>query len=121
VVLVPVVLLVGVLGVAFGRVELARAQVADAARAGAEQLAATSVAPGIATQQAAALAAGQLGSACRSDAVGSADGGLEPGGTVRVRVACRVSLADLGLPVVPGDVTVQGSAALPLSPYREGP
>jgi Flp pilus assembly protein TadG len=39
-----------------------------------------------------------------------------PGGTVAVSVSCAVDLADLGLPGLPGERTIQSRAVAPIDP-----
>ncbi len=120
VVLTPVVFLIAVMVLVFGRVADAHEQVAEAARAGAQ---AAAVAP----------SAGQAGSAAESDAeegltdrntlcaaaqVTTDTQAFVPGGSVRVTVVCRVSLSDLPVPGIPGSTSVQATAVAPIDPFR---
>jgi Flp pilus assembly protein TadG len=120
VVLTPVLVLVVLVVVAFGRVAEARQQVVEAARAGAE---AASVQPsGVAAEQEAELEA-TVGTSdhaltCATETVTTDIRHFVPGGQVTVTVACRVPLADLSVSWLPGSTTVQATSTAPIDPYR---
>ncbi len=119
-VLAPVLLIVALASLVFGRVSEARQQVAEAARAGAE---AAAVLPSASTAQwggPAEAVSALIGSrhTCVHVAVAMDISHFVPGGYVTVRVTCQVLLSDLGFPGVPGSTTVQASATAPIDPYR---
>ncbi len=120
VVLAPVLVLFALAALALGRFEMAREQVVAAARAGAE---AASVMPDAASASTAAAAAATPALFGRSHtcsrlqvATGTSD--FVPGGVVRVTVSCRVVLADLLVPGLPGGTTVIATERAPIDPYR---
>jgi len=120
VVLTPVLFILAVTVLAFGRLAEAREQVVESARAGAQMAA---LAPdGAAAQQAAEANAltGSVGrpALCPSARVSTDLSHFYPGGWVTVTVVCPVSLSDLAAPGVPGSTTVQASATAPIDPYR---
>jgi len=120
VVLAPVLLVLAVGSLVFGRVSEARQQVVEAARAGAE---AAAILPSVGTAQwvgsmnAVIDLVGRTHT-CAHVAISVDTGHFVPGGTVTVRVACQVLLSDLAFPGVPGSTVVQASATAPLDPYR---
>jgi len=120
VVLTPVLLLVVLVVVAFGRVAEARQQVVEAARAGAEL---ASVQPdGAAAEQEAELDA-TVGTSdhaltCATETVTTDISHFRPRGHVTVTVTCRVPLADLSVTGLPGSTTVQATSTAPIDPYR---
>ena len=120
VVLTPVVFLFAVMVLAFGRVADAHEQVAEAARAGAQ---AAAVAPSAAQAAAAAESDADEGlidrsTLCASAQVTTDTQSFVPGGSVRVTVVCRVDLADLSVPGLPGSTSVRATAVAPIDPYR---
>lgn len=120
VVLTPVLFLLALMVLVFGRVSEARQQAVEAARAGAE---AAAVEPNASSAQsgAAEIAGAELFGrtrACVSGTVVVDVSQFVPGGSVTVEVACSVDLSDLSVPGVPGSTTVRASATAPLDPYR---
>jgi len=120
VVLTPVLLLVVLVMATFGRVAEARQQVVEAARAGAEV---ASVQPDASDAQIEAELDASVGAAghirtCGGRTVTTDVSHFQPGGYVRVTVACRVPLADLAVPGMPGSTTVQATSTAPIDPYR---
>jgi hypothetical protein len=118
--LTPVLLLLGAMALAFGRVGEARQQVVESSRAGAQVAA---VAADGAAAQASASAAAVSGSPawgrfCPTPKVTTDISHFYPGGYVTVTVVCRVSLSDLAVPGIPGSTTVQASSTAPIDPYR---
>jgi len=120
VVVTPVVLVVVLASLVFGRVVQARQQVVEAARAGAE---AAAVLPTAST----ARWVGSINSmvdlvdrthTCAHATVVVDTGHFVPGGFVTTRVTCLVLLSDLGFPGLPGSTTVSVSATAPIDPYR---
>ncbi len=120
VVLTPVLLLVVLIVVAFGRVGEARQQVMEAARAGAEvaSVQANGAAARIEAVREATVGTAGRGRTCTARTVTTDTGHFVPGGYVTVTVVCRVSLADLSFPGVPGSTAVQASSTAPIDPYR---
>jgi Flp pilus assembly protein TadG len=120
VVLTPVVFLIALCVVVFGRVSEARQLVTEAARAGAE---AAAIMPNAQSAQSAAVdsaAVGTDGSAhtCAHTRIVTDVSHYYPGGYVRVTVTCAVALSDLSVPGVPGSTTVSESSTAPVDPYR---
>ena len=119
VVLAPVVVLLGLLGLGLGRYELVRGQVLDAAHAGAL---AASVAPGAAqagdaSEAAAVRALGSDAHACPDPVVSTATGDYRQGGSVTVAVTCVVPVGDLTF-LVPGRLTMTASSSVPIDEFR---
>ena len=122
VVITPVLLLVGLGMVVFGRVAEARQQVVEAARAGAET-AAVLPTPGIAGWGAAvdaAVGVADPARTCSHQQVRTDLSRFYPGGSVTVTVMCQVPLSDISFPGMPGSASVQASATAPIDPYRSG-
>jgi Flp pilus assembly protein TadG len=120
VVLTPVVLLVVLLSLVFGRLAEARQQVVEASRAGAE---AAAVLPTVGTAQ----WVGSINSVinligrthtCANVSISIDTSHFVPGGYVTAHVTCVVLLSDIGFPGLPGSTTVTASATAPLDPYR---
>ena len=119
VVLAPVVALLGLLGLGLGRYELVRAQVLDAAHAGAL---AASVAQGpdqagSASSDAALRVLGSDTHAGPNPTVSTDTGEYHQGGSVTVTVGCVVPVGDLTI-VLPGEYTISASSSAPVDPYR---
>ena len=120
VLLAPVFLVILCLVVGLGRVEEARGRVEGAARdaARAASLART---PAAATAAAEAAAEGNLhdaGLACTAVAVTTDTAAFTPGGTVTATVSCTADLADLALSGLPGATTLSAAAAAPVEAFR---
>ena len=120
VVLTPVLLVLALAVIAFGRVAEARQQVVEAARAGAE---AAAVEPDRASAGTAAAAEAAVGTSghvrtCSDRQVLTDSSHFYPGGFVTVTVVCQVPLADVALPGMPGATTVRASSTAPIDPYR---
>ena len=58
---------------------------------------------------------------CRQLSIAIATGGLQPGGTVTVTLACNVPLADLALLAVPGSRRVTATGTSPIDVWRGQP
>ena len=120
VVLAPVVLLVAMGTVLFGRVTEARQQVVEAARAGVEAAAVLptgGTAQWVGSMNAVIDLVGRTHT-CAHVSVSVDTGRFVPGGSVTVHVACEVLLSDLAVPGLPGSTVVRASATAPLDPYR---
>jgi Flp pilus assembly protein TadG len=120
VVTAPVVALFALLGLALGRYELAREQMIDAARAGAQ---AASVSENAGDAVAAATSAAtpvmaEHADACPSPAIATDTGAFRAGGSVRVTISCRVPVSDLGIPGLPGAMFVDVTETAPIDTYR---
>jgi hypothetical protein len=120
VVLTPVLMIVILASLIFGRVSEARQQVVEAARAGAE---AASVLPTVGTAQ----WVGSINAVidligrthtCAHPVIAIDTSHFYPGGYVTAHVSCLVVLSDIGFPGLPGSTTVSASATAPLDPYR---
>jgi Flp pilus assembly protein TadG len=120
VVLTPVLFLMALTVLIFGRVSESHQQVVNAATAGAEAAAIlpdpTSAQAG-ASIDAAVDVAGQAHTCLRSQ-VSTDVSHFYPGGFVSVTVQCQVALADISVPGVPGSMVVRASATAPIDPYR---
>jgi Flp pilus assembly protein TadG len=120
VVLTPVLFLMALTVLIFGRVSESHQQVVNAATAGAEAAAIlpdpTSAQAG-ASIDAAVAVAGQAHTCLRSQ-VSTDVSHFYPGGFVSVTVQCQVALADISVPGVPGSMVVRASATAPIDPYR---
>ena len=120
VVLTPVLLIMALSMLAFGRVAETRQQVVEAARAGAE---AASIAPDAARAEVASGAAAGGGTdsfsrSCLEPVVLTDASQFHPGGSVTVTVVCHVPLADVAIPGIPGSTVVRASSTAPIDPYR---
>ena len=120
VVLTPILVVVALATLVFGRVSEARQQVVEASRAGAE---AAAVLPTVGTAQwvgainAVVILIGRTHT-CANVTVTTDTSRFEAGGAVTVRVACQVLLSDIGFPGIPGSTVVRATATAPLDPYR---
>jgi Flp pilus assembly protein TadG len=120
-VLVPFVIAMLLLVVAFGRVTHAR-QLVDQAAAAAARAASLAGTPGAAGEQAQSTAIDTLtgaGLACPTATVDVDASALRPGGQVSVTVACAVDLSAVTLLGVPGTLTMTATAASPIESYRD--
>lgn len=120
VVLTPVLLVVALASLVFGRVVEARQQVVESARAGAE---AAAVLPTVGTAQWVGSIDSVVNLLDRSHTCARATISVDtshfvPGGYVTAHVSCLVLLSDVGFPGLPGSTTVSASATAPLDPYR---
>lgn len=120
VVLAPVLVLLVAFVVILGRVSLAKGQVTDAARAGAQAGAAS--ASGDQAQSAAAQAVSSTLTGehltCAQLGVLADAAGFRPGGSISVQVACTVSDAQVALPGLPGSQTLHAQVTAPIDPFR---
>jgi Flp pilus assembly protein TadG len=120
IVLTPVIFLLAVVVLAFGRVAQARQQVVESARAGAQFAAVLpdAVQAESGAQATASTASRGGGPSCLSSQVITDVSHFYPGGYVTVTVICRVSVADLSVPGMPGSVVVRATSSAPIDPYR---
>jgi Flp pilus assembly protein TadG len=120
-ILLPFVIVMLLLVVAFGRVERGR-ELIDQAAASAARAASLSTSPG-AAQTAAVNAATQTlaggGLSCAGMQIRVDTGAFHPGGNVTANLSCTADLAGLTLSGVPGQVHLTSSATSPLEPYRQ--
>ena len=120
VVLTPVLLVIALATLVFGRVSEARQQVVEAARAGAE---AAAVLPTAGTAQWAGAINAVIDligrtHTCAHLVITTDTSDFVAGGLVTVHVSCTVLLSDLAFPGMPGSTVVRSSATAPLDPYR---
>lgn len=120
VVLTPVLFLLVLAAVAFGRIADARQLVTESARAGAQ---AAAVMPDASSASAAAVENATQGdsgrhSPCSRLSVTPDVSHFQPGGSVTVTVVCTVDLADLSFPGMPGTTTISASTVAPVDPYQ---
>jgi len=120
VILVPVVLLVFALVVAFGRTTTATEHVAHAAAVGARAAAGAQTAGGasVLATDVVAEALAQVGMTCDAPSVA---GTFTPGGSVTVTVSCTVDLGDVSeFGMIPGSRTLTASATEVIDRTRGG-
>jgi Flp pilus assembly protein TadG len=120
VVLTPVLFVLALTCLAFGRVSEARQQVVEAARSAAETAA---VLPSPASAQSGATQTALAsvtngGLTCTQPQIVTDVTHFVPGGYVTVTVICQIGLADLSVPGMPGSTTVQATSSAPIDPYR---
>ena len=120
VVLTPVLVVIAMAILVFGRVSEARQQVVEASRAGAE---AAAVLPTVGTAQwvgAINAVINLIGRThtCAHVAISTDTSHFTADGYVTVHVACQVLLSDITFPGMPGSTVVLASATAPLDPYR---
>jgi hypothetical protein len=116
----PVLILMGLVAFVLGRLVLDAGQVVDAARSAAE---AAAVWPTVPQAGEAALLTASYeivgdGLVCKGATVSIDASHFVAGGSVQVRVACPLRLPK-SVPGLPASVTLTGSAAAPIEPYRE--
>lgn len=120
-ILTPLVIVMLLVVVAFGRVTQGRAMVdqAAAAAARAASLASTpSQAAVEATREAQATLEG-AGLSCQGAAVTVDTSAFRPGGQVTAQVVCTVDLSRLAMAGVPGALTLTSSVTSPLEDFRD--
>jgi hypothetical protein len=120
VVLTPVLMVVVLASLVFGRIVEAHQQVVEAARAGAE---AAAVLPTVGTARWVGSINSMINLVGRTHTCAHADISIDtshfvPGGYVTASVTCLVLLSDIGFPGLPGSTTVSASATAPIDPYR---
>jgi TadE-like protein len=120
VLLTPVVVIFALFAVGLGRYELAREAVIGSARAAAE---AAAVAESASQAQAAASTSAEpevqaLRNGCTDLIVDTNTSQFDPGGSVSVKVSCRISFSDLLVPGFPGSTVVTAVQVAPIDPYR---
>ena len=121
VVLTPVLLVMLLLVVGFGRLTHGR-QIADQAAAAAARAAALDNDPVHAQedgQQQARVILTHAGISCHSFTATVDTSDFVAGGNVSVHIVCVTSLSDLGLVGFPGAKTLTASASAPLEQFRE--
>jgi Flp pilus assembly protein TadG len=120
-ILLPFVIVMLLLVVAFGRVERGR-ELVDSAAASAARAASLSTSPGAARTAAINAATQTLttgGLSCAGMQVSVDTSSFHPGGAVTAHLSCAADLAGLTLSGVPGQVHLASSATSPLEPYRQ--
>lgn len=120
--MVPVLLLFLLVVVAGARIALAQQAVTGAAEAGARaaslertETAAVSAAVAAVEQD---LAGAGLACTARTAVSGQWQLALGQPGTARVTVTCRVRLADLMVPGMPGEIVIERTAESPIDRHR---
>jgi Flp pilus assembly protein TadG len=121
VILTPVLLLMLLLVVGFGRLTHGRDLVQQAASAAARAatLDSNPIQAGTDAKQAAHDVLDQAGVSCSTFTVIPDTSDFGPGGQVSVTVTCTTSLSDLGLVGFPGHKTLTASATSPLEQFRQ--
>ncbi len=120
-ILTPVVIVMLLTVVAFGRITHGRQLVDDAAAAGG-RAAALATTPGAANSEARSAVTStlqQAGVSCSSTSVAVDTSAFRPGGEVDVHVRCVTSLAGLTLTGLPGTMTLTADSVTPLETYRD--
>ncbi|MFE0178030.1 TadE/TadG family type IV pilus assembly protein [Streptomyces sp. NPDC059002] len=119
----PLLVLVLLVVVAFGRLADARLVVADAAHqaARAASLARTEKAARAQAEQAVDAALREAGASCARPQVRLATGGLAPGATVTARVSCTADLGSLTRTGLPGHMALTDTAFSVVDTYRSSP
>lgn len=117
----PLVILMLLTVVAFGRVEQGRQQVdqAAAAAARAASLAFSPAEAASAGRSAAQSTLSQAGMSCVNFDVAVDTAAFRPGGQVTVTVGCDANLNQLALTGVPGSVRLTASASAAIESYRD--
>jgi Flp pilus assembly protein TadG len=119
VIVAPLLLLVALLMIFFGRIESAQGDVGAAARAGAEAAVVQGNAAAAQSSASAAvtatLASDQV--ACPSPTVSTNVTNFVAGGSVTVSVTCVAQLSDVTAPGLPGQKTFSATATAPIDPY----
>jgi Flp pilus assembly protein TadG len=118
--LAPVLFLLALTMVVFGRVTEARQQVVESSRAAAEIASVLPNAPAAESAAAGAVSTGDLDRShyCPTPRVTTDVSHFFAGGYVTVTVVCQVDLSDLSVPGIPGSTTVRASSTAPIDPYR---
>jgi Flp pilus assembly protein TadG len=120
-ILLPFVIVMLLLVVAFGRVERGR-ELIDQASASAARAASLSTSPGAARTAAITAATQTLtnsGLSCAGMQIDVDTSAFHPGGQVTAHLSCTADLAGLTLSGVPGHVRLKSTATSPLEPYRQ--
>jgi Flp pilus assembly protein TadG len=117
---VPVLILIGLVAVALGRLVLGEGQLVEAARSAAES---ASLWPTPAEAQAAAAGAAHYeilhnSLACNGAQVDIGSSDFVPGGRLVVTVTCPASVVP-AIPGVPDELTLSATATAPIEPFRE--
>jgi Flp pilus assembly protein TadG len=120
VVITPVLFVLAVAILAFGRVSEAQQQVVEASRASAETAALLPDAVSAQQGWADTAAVGAIDSThtCVHLQVLTDVSHFFPGGFVTVTVVCEVDLSDLSVPGIPGSTTIRATSTAPIDPYR---
>lgn len=119
--LTPVIFLFALFAIGLGRYEVAREAVVGATRAAADAAAVASSAydaPAAANSVASSSGAQGVPSSCTGLSVTTDTSQFFPGGSVSVRVSCRVDFSDLLMPGLPGAATISDDEVAPIDPYR---
>ncbi|MGP4115013.1 TadE/TadG family type IV pilus assembly protein [Streptomyces sp. 4N509B] len=119
----PLLVLLVLVAVAFGRLADARIRVEDAAHdaARAATLATTPSEAETAARQAAAAALDASGAGCARHTVRLDHDGLTPGSTVTAHVTCQASLQTLSATGLPGALTLDAVSVSSVDVYRSRP
>lgn len=120
-ILAPVILVMLLLVVAFGRVTHGRALV-DQSAAAAARAASLAASPGQASADGAQTAQDTLaraGLSCSAASVSVDTGAFRPGGQVTATVRCTADLSELALTGLPGSIALVASATSPIEALRD--
>ena len=120
VIVAPVLLLVIVLMVAFGRIDSAQGDVESAARAGVQAAVVQANGADAQTQATSAVTSTLAGAGltCPAPQITTDTSNFVAGGTVSVSVTCVTSMADVSVPGVPGSKTLTATAVAHIDEFR---
>lgn len=121
VIVTPIVIVMLLLAVAFGRYAYGKQLIEQAASAAARaaSLSSTAVQADNRAKQAAAASLSDAGVSCTSMTVAVDVSEFRAGGTVGVTLNCTADLSGLALSGVPGSVTMSATGRAPLETYRQ--
>jgi Flp pilus assembly protein TadG len=122
-ILTPVVIVMLLVVVAFGRVTQGRQLVdqAAAAAARAASLAPTPTQAGVDARQAGLDTLAQAGMSCTAAEVRVDTSAFRPGGQVTATVDCTATLSAMAMTGLPGSLSLHAHATSPLETYRDVP
>ena len=121
VIVTPIIIIMLLLVVAFGRYAYGKQLVEQAASAAARaaSLSATATQADTRAHQAAAVSLSDAGVSCTSMGISVDASNFRAGGTVAVTLTCTADLSGLALAGLPGAVTMTATGRAPLETYRQ--
>ena len=121
VIVTPIIIIMLLLVVAFGRYAYGKQLVEQAASAAARaaSLSTTAAQADSRAHQAASASLSDAGVSCTSMGITVDDGDFRAGGTVGVTLTCTADLSGLALAGLPGSVTISATGRAPLEQFRQ--